>query len=54
MTGTLPYQQTLTPFKKRNWYPTIDWQLKTINAIVETGPFVPNYSEEKTVLGNLK
>nr|UHM27343.1 MAG: ORF1 [Torque teno midi virus] len=54
MTGTLPYQQTLTPFKKRNWYPTIDWQLKTINSIVETGPFIPNYSEEKNSTWELK
>nr|UHK05494.1 MAG: ORF1 [Torque teno midi virus] len=43
--GKMPYDQTPTTRQKQYWYPTINWQLQTLNTIVETGPFTPQYSE---------
>nr|UHK05502.1 MAG: ORF1 [Torque teno midi virus] len=54
MQGKKPYDQTITPKEKLQWFPTIYWQLKTLNAIVQTGPFVPQYSEEKNSTWELK
>nr|UHK05496.1 MAG: ORF1 [Torque teno midi virus] len=54
MSGKLPYDQTPTQLQLRNWYPTINWQLKTLNTIVETGPFVPQYSEVTNSTWELK
>nr|UHM27046.1 MAG: ORF1 [Torque teno midi virus] len=54
MSGKKPYDQTITTREKANWYPTINWQLKTLNAIVETGPFVPQYSEQTNSTWELK
>nr|UHS18328.1 MAG: hypothetical protein [Gammatorquevirus sp.] len=45
MLGKMPYDQTPTDRQKQYWYPTINWQLQTLNTIVETGPFTPQYSE---------
>nr|UHM26479.1 MAG: ORF1 [Torque teno midi virus] len=52
--GKLPYDQTLTEKQKTYWYPSMHWQKKTMNAIVESGPFVPQYSEEKRSTWELK
>lgn len=39
--GKGPYDSYVTSYRKDNWYPTLNAQLKTINAIVQAGPFVP-------------
>nr|UHK04149.1 MAG: ORF1 [Torque teno midi virus] len=52
--GKKPYDQVITDQEKKLWYPTYKWQLKTLNAIVESGPFVPQYNEEKNSTWELK
>lgn len=52
--GKKPYDQTILPSEKTRWAPNYTWQLKTLNAIVESGPFVPQYSEEKYSTWELK
>nr|UHK07311.1 MAG: ORF1 [Torque teno midi virus] len=37
----------LTYNDKKLWYPTAFHQVETINAIVECGPYIPKYSEDK-------
>nr|UHK05085.1 MAG: ORF1 [Torque teno midi virus] len=54
MQGKKPYEQTLTTKDKTYWYPDMYWQKQTINAIVESGPFIPKYSEEKSSNWELK
>nr|UHM27278.1 MAG: ORF1 [Torque teno midi virus] len=54
LSGKLPYDQTLTDRQKTYWYPTMRWQKKTLNAIVESGPFIPQYSEETYSTWELK
>nr|UHM27363.1 MAG: ORF1 [Torque teno midi virus] len=54
MDGTKPYDQVVTTQDKERWYPNYKWQLKTLNAIAECGPFVPQYSEEKYSTWELK
>nr|UHK05599.1 MAG: ORF1 [Torque teno midi virus] len=44
--GKKPYDIPVSTKDKSYWYPNIYWQLKTINAIVESGPYIPKYSEE--------
>nr|UHK04368.1 MAG: ORF1 [Torque teno midi virus] len=45
--GKAPYDQVLTDTQKKLWYPTLRWQMQTINSIVCCGPYIPNYSEER-------
>lgn len=45
MQGKKPYDQEITTKEKTTWWPDMTWQHKTVNAIVETGPFIPQYSE---------
>nr|UHK05490.1 MAG: ORF1 [Torque teno midi virus] len=52
--GRKPYQQTLTDQAKKLWYPNIEWQRITLNAIVESGPFIPKYSQETNSTWELK
>nr|UHK05418.1 MAG: ORF1 [Torque teno midi virus] len=47
VSGNMPYEEYLDENAKKLWYPTAMKQTETINAIVESGPFVPK-------LGNLK
>nr|UHK04695.1 MAG: ORF1 [Torque teno midi virus] len=44
--GKKPWDLPITSYEKQYWYPTIYWQLKTLNALVESGPYIPKYSEE--------
>nr|UHM27176.1 MAG: ORF1 [Torque teno midi virus] len=37
-----------------NWYPTIKHQRKALNAIIESGPFIPKYPETKDSTWELK
>ncbi len=52
--GKKPYDLPITQLEKTKWYPNYKWQLKTLNSIVESGPFVPQYSEEKYSTWELK
>jgi len=52
--GKKPYEGVITQQDKTLWYPSYKWQLKTLNAIVESGPFIPQYSEEKYSTWELK
>nr|UHK04726.1 MAG: ORF1 [Torque teno midi virus] len=52
--GKKPYEQVITQTQKTLWYPTTEWQLKTLNAIVESGPYIPKLSEEKESTWELK
>nr|UHK06513.1 MAG: ORF1 [Torque teno midi virus] len=39
--GKGPYDSYVSNFRKEHWYPTLNAQLKTLNAIAQAGPFVP-------------
>nr|UHK04163.1 MAG: ORF1 [Torque teno midi virus] len=52
--GKKPYDQPISTVEKKDWAPNYTWQLQTLNAIVESGPFVPQYSEEKYSTWELK
>lgn len=54
VTGKRPYGQPITPQGEKLWMPTMKWQKKTLNCIVESGPFVPQYSEETSSTWELK
>nr|UYM03165.1 MAG: ORF1 [Anelloviridae sp.] len=41
--GKLPWDETLTDTQKKFWYPTALQQTITINAFVESGPYIPKY-----------
>ncbi len=45
--GKGPFGSYLSESTRSKWYPNVTSQLKTINTFVETGPFVPKYSEER-------
>nr|UHK04193.1 MAG: ORF1 [Torque teno midi virus] len=42
--GTLPYEEYLSENIEKFWYPMALYQQQTINAIVESGPFMPKYT----------
>lgn len=44
--GKRPYDQLITKQQKALWYPDMHWQKKTMNALVESGPFIPKLSDE--------
>nr|UHM26473.1 MAG: ORF1 [Torque teno midi virus] len=44
--GKKPWDQTITAKEKALWFPDMNWQRKSMNAIVESGPFIPKLSEE--------
>nr|UHM27065.1 MAG: ORF1 [Torque teno midi virus] len=52
--GKKNWDQTVSDTDKARWYPTVEWQLKTLNAIVETGPFIPKYSDQTNSTWELK
>nr|UHK05556.1 MAG: ORF1 [Torque teno midi virus] len=52
--GKKPYGQALTEQSKKLWMPNMHWQKRTLNCIVESGPFVPQYSEETSSTWELK
>ena len=54
MQGKLPYDQTITEKQKTYWYPDMHWQKQTLNSIVESGPFIPQYSDETYSTWELK
>lgn len=54
VTGKAPYDEYLNENMKIKWWPNVDKQMQTLNAIVESGPFIPNYSEQKESNWELK
>nr|UHK04467.1 MAG: ORF1 [Torque teno midi virus] len=42
--GNMPYQEYLSDNEKKFWYPTCMKQQEVINAIVESGPYIPKYA----------
>nr|UHK04044.1 MAG: ORF1 [Torque teno midi virus] len=52
--GRPPYEEYLTTSMKTSWYPTVYYQMETLNAIAECGPFVPKYAETKRSTWELK
>nr|UHK04477.1 MAG: ORF1 [Torque teno midi virus] len=42
--GKMPYEEALTVQEKAAWYPSCYKQLQVINDIVESGPYVPKYT----------
>nr|UHK03808.1 MAG: ORF1 [Torque teno midi virus] len=52
--GKQPYDLPIKEADKTKWYPNYKWQLQTLNAIVESGPFIPQYNEEKYSTWELK
>nr|UHM26089.1 MAG: ORF1 [Torque teno midi virus] len=45
--GTLPYEEYVTKAMKAAWYPKLKNQMKILNIIATSGPFVPKYDETK-------
>nr|UHK03828.1 MAG: ORF1 [Torque teno midi virus] len=52
--GRPPYEEYLTTAMKNSWMPSVYYQMETLNAIAECGPFVPKYSETKRSTWELK
>lgn len=48
ITGTTPYGEVITQTQKNNWYPTLRHQIKTINSLVQTGPYIPKLDNERS------
>nr|UHM27175.1 MAG: ORF1 [Torque teno midi virus] len=44
--GKKPFEQLVTTQQKSLWYPDMSWQKQTLNNFVESGPYIPKYSEE--------
>nr|UHK03850.1 MAG: ORF1 [Torque teno midi virus] len=44
--GTGPFGTGITEFQKKHWYPTLTHQYECINAIVQTGPFIPRLDNQ--------
>ncbi len=51
--GKAPYDEALTDTMKGYWTPNVYQQIQTLNTMVESGPYVPKYSQQKTAHGNL-
>lgn len=47
MQGNNPYKSYIRDADKKLWYPTCYHQVETINAFVETGPYVPKLSSDR-------
>nr|UHK03812.1 MAG: ORF1 [Torque teno midi virus] len=47
ITGKAPYDEYLNENMKVKWWPNVNRQMQTLNAIVESGPYIQNYSEDK-------
>ncbi|UJO01842.1 ORF1 [Anelloviridae sp.] len=45
--GNMPYNEYLSDQAKNFWYPTAEKQVESINAIVESGPYVPKYTNTR-------
>nr|UHK04904.1 MAG: ORF1 [Torque teno midi virus] len=45
--GLNPYKAYISSIQKKLWYPSCEHQIETINSIVETGPYIPKYSDDR-------
>lgn len=45
--GLNPYKAYISSTQKKLWYPTCDHQIETINSFVQTGPYIPKYSDDR-------
>nr|UHK03896.1 MAG: ORF1 [Torque teno midi virus] len=45
--GTGPYGTSVSDYQGKHWYPTLIHQYESINAIVQTGPFIPKLDNLK-------
>nr|UHK04532.1 MAG: ORF1 [Torque teno midi virus] len=45
--GKAPYDEYVTQTMKTKWYPTVEHQMQTLNAIVQCGPYIPKYDQTK-------
>lgn len=45
--GLNPFKAYISTKQATLWYPTVEHQLETINAIVELGPYIPKYSDDR-------
>jgi len=45
--GKGPYNEPATYYQRQHWFPTLENQLETINNIVQCGPYIPKYSNER-------
>nr|UHK05819.1 MAG: ORF1 [Torque teno midi virus] len=45
--GKDQYDSFLTKTEKSLWFPTCHWQIKTLNAFCESGPYVPKLSNDR-------
>ena len=52
--GKKPYDVPISESEKARWYPDTSWQKKTLNAIAESGPYVPKLSDETYSTWELK
>nr|UHM27269.1 MAG: ORF1 [Torque teno midi virus] len=52
--GKKSYDQVIKTSEKTHWTPNMTWQMKALNTLVESGPFIPKYSEEKNSTWELK
>nr|UHK04721.1 MAG: ORF1 [Torque teno midi virus] len=52
--GKAPYKTYMTDTQKKVWIPLLKNQMETLNAIAESGPFVPKYSQTTNSTWELK
>nr|UHK03836.1 MAG: ORF1 [Torque teno midi virus] len=52
--GKPPYEEYLTSSMKNNWYPSVMYQMETLNSIVECGPYMPKYADTRKSTWELK
>lgn len=45
--GKGPYNEPATYYQRQHFFPTLENQQQAINAIVESGPYIPKYSNER-------
>nr|UHK05684.1 MAG: ORF1 [Torque teno midi virus] len=45
--GKAPFDEYITVNMKAKWYPTVQNQIETLNAIVCSGPYIPKYDNTK-------
>nr|UHM26438.1 MAG: ORF1 [Torque teno midi virus] len=54
LNGKMPFQEYLDEQSKKFWYPSVKKQIETINAIVQCGPYIPKYADNKNSTWELK
>nr|UHK04096.1 MAG: ORF1 [Torque teno midi virus] len=52
--GKGPYGEQPTPYMTSKWFPRLEHQQETINAIVTTGPYVPKLDNQRNSTWELK